>query len=119
MTTITVNTSFDVAAGTTLNFTNENGFLLQEQASDPTLTIEGAVNVSSSTAGGPSPLTGILIGDSGLYNAPVTIAASGSLHVTSSVDGESVRGDFSNSWSPAFTNNGTFVISGVSDASGL
>jgi Ca2+-binding RTX toxin-like protein len=122
MTTITIaGGSYDVAAGVTLNFVNENAFLMDAGATDPTLTIEGVVNDTLTTTPQNSffGLVGIQIGASTFYDNPVIISATGVLNVTSTVPGVEIFGYDSGSWSPPFTNDGTFRVSGNGDAVGL
>jgi Ca2+-binding RTX toxin-like protein len=121
--TVTVTSDYTVYPGETLDFTNVDGFYIQEQSSlpAPNLDVQGHVNVVLNTmpAAGYGGVAGISIGYSGFYDSLVTIEPGASFTVTSTVSGAGAVGYSAGSWSPDFTNKGTFSVSAVGQATGL
>ncbi len=124
MTTITIaGGSFSVTPAATLNFVNEVGFYLADGlatgAPDPSLFVEGMVNVSFTSAAGIPRLSGLLVGTGVPFSNPVLISPTGAFIVTSTVPGRQVFGYYADGSSPPFTNEGVFKVTGQGDAVGL
>jgi Ca2+-binding RTX toxin-like protein len=123
--TVTVTGGFQVTPGQTLNFTNENGFLVEltPSASPDVLDIAGVANISLAPGASIQQVVGIGVDFFATppANAAVTVASTGVLRVISTLPntfGQSVTGFNGSAADVDFVNHGTVQVESNDSAVG-
>ncbi len=119
MTTITIKGGvFTVAAGETMNFTDEFAFDV-DTSFNSKLIIDGTVNASFVSPPHFPDLVAITTGDTYSTPSAIVIGATGIFNVVATVDALWTAGMYASGYGPSFTNKGTFSVSGVKNTWGL